>query len=99
MSFAVEGEVPVEVAVVPISLEELGSVDGGIEPLLPFLYLVVKGGEHPYLATLEPDELVGIEHLTVALKAGEVATILAVYTLFHPEWHHAVEEFALVLLG
>ena len=82
-----------------IPLEELGSLDGGVEPLLPLLYLVVEGGEHPNLAALEPDELVGVEHLTVALKAGEVAAKLGVYTLFHPEGHHSIEELALVLLG
>ena len=41
MTLAVECKVPVEVAIVTILLQELGTLDGGIQPLLTLLYLII----------------------------------------------------------
>ena len=80
-SLAVEGEIPVELPVVAVPLQELGTLDGTVEPLLPFLHLVVERGEHPHFAALHPDEFVGVEHLARTVKAGEVAAELLVLRL------------------
>ena len=99
MAFAVEGEIPVELAVVTVALEKFGALYGGVEPFLAGFDFVVEGGEHPYFAALEPDEFVGVEDCSVAFEAGEVASVLGVDTVLEPEGHNAVEEFALVLSG
>ena len=96
MAFAVEGEVPVEVAVVAVLLQELGSLDGGVEPFLTELHGVIELGEHPYLAALQPDELVGVIDAAVAVEAGEIAAEVLVLGLVEPEWDHAVEKFGFV---
>ena len=82
-----------------VLLQELCTLHGTVEPLLPLLHFVVEGGEHPYFPALEPDELVGVEHAAVAVEAGEVAAKLLVLRLFEPEGDDLVEEFALVLGG
>ena len=96
-TFAIEREVPVQVAVVSVFLQELGSLNGSIKPLLLLLHFVVKRCQHPYLAALQPNELVGIIDLAVSFDAGEITTELFVYTVLHPERHHPLQQFALVL--
>ena len=95
--FAVEGEVPVELAVVPVALQKLGTLYGAVEPFLPLLHLAVEGGEHPYFAALQPDEFVGVEHVALAVEAGEVAAVLLVLRLLQPEGDYLVEQLAAVL--
>ena len=99
VTLTVDGEVPVEVAVVTVALEKFGALYGGVEPFLAGFDFVVEGGEHPYFTALEPDEFVGVEDGAVAFEAGEVASVLGVDTVLEPEGHNAVEEFALVLSG
>ena len=99
VTLSVDGEVPVEVAVVTVALEKFGALYGGVEPFLAGFDFVVEGGEHPYFAALEPDEFVGVEDGAVAFEAGEVASVLGVDAVLEPEGHNAVEEFALVLSG
>ena len=41
VSLAVKGKVPVEVAVVTVLLQELGTLYGGIQPFLTLLYLII----------------------------------------------------------
>ena len=99
MAFAVEGEVPVEVAVVAVLLQELGTLDGGIEPFLTGLDGVVELGEHPHFAALQPDELVGVIDAAIAVEAGEVAAEVLVLAFVEPEGDDAVKEFGLIELG
>ena len=106
MALSVQRKVPVQLPIVAVFLQELGALYGSIQPLLsdPLqlpLYgeSVIEFGEHPNFAALKPDELVGVIDLAVSLDAGEVPTELFVYTVLHPEGHHPVQQFALILSG
>lgn len=77
-TFAVEGEIPVQVAVVAVLLEKFCTLDSAVKPFLALLYFIIERGEHPHFAALHPDKLVGIVDRTVSVKAGEVAAELFV---------------------
>ncbi len=64
---AVQTEVPVVVPVVAVALQEVCSVQGTFQPLRPGLELVVELGEGPYLAGLQPEELIGVIDLSPAV--------------------------------
>ena len=81
-----------------ILLQELGTLNGGLEPLLTGLHGVVEFREHPYFAALQPDELIGVVNRAVAVEAGEVATELGVLGFVEPEGDHAKEELRAILL-
>ena len=91
MTFAVEGEIPVELAIVAILFQKFCALDGRVEPLLALLHLIIKRGKHPYLAALQPNEFVGVEDGAIALKAGEISAILEVLRLLQPEGHDLVQ--------
>lgn len=55
---------------------------GGLQPFWAVFDLVVEHGEHPYFASLEPYELVCVIYTSVAVEAGEVASILEILRLF-----------------
>ena len=93
VAFAVEGEVPVEVAVVAVLLQELSTLNGGVEPLLAGLHGVVELGEHPHLAALHPHEFVGVIDVADAVEAGEIAAELGVLAFVEPEGNGAVKQF------
>lgn len=97
LAVARQREIPVEVAVVPVLLQELRALYGGLKPLAALFHLVVQRGEHPHFAPLQPDELIGVVDLTVALDAREIASILTVYASLHPEGHDSVQQLTLVL--
>ena len=85
------------VAVVAIFFEELSAADCSIEPLLTLFYIVVQHGEHPHLASLQPDEFIGIEYFAFAIQACKIAAELFVNRVIEPEWENIVEEFAAIL--
>ena len=85
LPFPREGEVEVVVAVVAEFFQEIGPLPGTGEPGLVFLYLIIKHGEHPYFAALQPDKLVRVEDAAVAVEAGEVSAVLKVLRFFQPE--------------
>ena len=49
-----------------------------IEPLLTLLYFIIKHGEKPYFTTLQPNELICIEHRSIAVQASEVSAELGI---------------------
>ena len=91
MTFAVEGEIPVELAIVAILFQKFCALNGCVEPLLALLHLIIQRGEHPDLAALQPNEFVGVEDGAIALKAGEISAILEVLRLLQPEGHDFVQ--------
>ena len=98
MAFAVEGKVPVEVAIVTVFLKELSTLNGSIKPFLTRLHSVVELGEHPHFAALHPNELIGIVNRAVAIKAGEIAAKLLILGLVEPERNHAVKKLRAIQL-
>ena len=78
MAFTVEGEIPVEIAVVSVFLQELSTLDGAVEPFLALFYFVVQRGEHPHFAALQPDEFVRVEDVSFTVKAGEITAVFQV---------------------
>ena len=81
-----------------VLLQELGTLDGGVEPLLAGLHGVVEFGEHPHLAALHPHELIGVIDVAYAVEAGEIAAELGVLAFVEPEGDHAKEELRAILL-
>jgi len=99
VSFAVEGEVPVEISVVAVGLQEFSTLNGTVQPLLFGLNSVVELGKHPYFAALQPHEFVSIVNAAVTTETSKITTELCVLTLIEPERDHAVQEFRLIKLS
>ena len=98
LSLTGQREVEVVVAVVAVFLEELGALDGGVQPFLLFSEFVAKHREQPDLTPLKPDELVCVVDTSVSVKAGEVATIFLVDGIVQPERKDTVQKLCLVLV-
>jgi hypothetical protein len=71
---------------------------GTIKPLLLLLHLVVEHGKHPYFPSLQPDELVSVEHTSVTIQTAEISAIFMVLRILKPERQTAVQKLILVLL-
>ncbi|CCY89883.1 unknown [Bacteroides sp. CAG:1076] len=78
MPFTVEREIPVVITVVTVLSQELTTLNGTVEPLLSFLYLIIEHGKHPDFTALQPDKLIRIKHFTIALQASEIAAKLLI---------------------
>ena len=98
-SVAREREIPVVVAVVAVFAQELAALSGTFEPFGTILHLVAQHREEPYLASLQPDELVRIVDAAVAIQATEVASALLVLGVLQPEGQYVIEKFGFVFFS
>jgi hypothetical protein len=87
-----DGEVQFAVRSGRVPAQELDAAPGRVEPLRVRSDGVVKGGERPRPAALEPDRLVGVEHGAVAVERGQVAAVVAVQAVPQPERDHVAEQ-------
>ena len=92
-AFARQRKIPVVVAVVAVFAQELAALSGTFEPFGTILHLVAQHREEPYLASLQPDELVRIVDAAVAIQATEVASALLVLGVLQPEGQYVIEKF------
>jgi hypothetical protein len=46
--------------------------------------------EHPYLSALKPDELVSVIYFPATVKACEIASMLMIRRVLHPEWNYII---------
>ena len=81
-----------------VFFQEFTTLNGTIQPFLSFFHLVVKHGEHPYLTSLQPDELIRIENLPFTVQAAEITAKLNILRVLEPEWKDIVQQFIPVLI-
>jgi len=92
LPFPGQREIKVAITVTSVFLKEGCSGQCRFQPFLSFLNVVEEVTEHPYLSSLEPDELVRVIYLSVTVKACEIASPFTIRRVLHPEWNDVIQQ-------